>query len=316
MSQPPSWLYGLQEYFDFDSDAESKLFIDQLISVFFSNDRANSVKNLCLSDKGDDNERLSRFNFYFKLLDNDFIDFVETISIMRKRLKDIPILDIFHKYGRENYDMDILADAFSRGQVKSKVWMVNELAKIKNNFEMIHVHAGWFGQSRLYFDKAGIKYDKLRILECDTSAAKVSDTIFNLDCIENYRVKSGNVRLPLNTDSEDLQNMSWVNRTGVEYEVKNYSKDTSFQEKTVPDLIVNTSAEHMSSIWYHKFINRPMETDPLFVIQTNNLFDVPEHHLCVHSLDHMKKKFPMSRIEYAGEKELYGYKRFMMIGRP
>jgi hypothetical protein len=59
-----------------------------------------------------------------------------------------------------------------------------------------------------------------------------------------------------------------------------------------------------------------MESDPLFVIQSNNLFDVEEHVNCVHSIDHMCKKFPMERLEYAGEQELYGYKRFMVIGRP
>ena len=64
---PPSWLYGLQDYFDFEDDFISKLFVDQLISVYFSENKANSVKNLCLADSGDPGEKLSRFNFYFKL---------------------------------------------------------------------------------------------------------------------------------------------------------------------------------------------------------------------------------------------------------
>ena len=314
--QPPSWLYGLQDYFDFTDDFIAKLFVDQLISVYFSENKANSVKNLCLSDAGDPSEKLSRFNFYFKLLDDEPIDFVETVSVMRKRLPEVDILDIFHKYGRKEYDMKQLADAFSRGQVKSKIWMTQELAKIQKQFEMIHVHAGWFGQSRLYFDNVGINYDKIRILETDPTAAEVSDYIFNLDLIKDYRVKSAEARLPLRDDDDETKDMKWVTRTGVEYTVKNYKKETHYVEKTMPDLVINTSAEHMSSVWYHKFINRPMETDPLFVIQTNNLFDIPEHQLCVHSVDEMLKKFPMDRVEYAGELELQGYKRFMLIGRP
>ena len=84
--QPPSWLYGLQDYFDFTDDANAKLFVDQLISVYFASNKANSVKNLCLSDTGSPDDKLSRFNFYFKLLEDESVDFVETISIMRKRL--------------------------------------------------------------------------------------------------------------------------------------------------------------------------------------------------------------------------------------
>lgn len=314
--QTPSWLYGLQDYFEFTNDSAAKCFVDQLLSVHFSENKNNSVKNLCLSDEGNLEEKLSRFNFYFKLLEDNDIDFVETVSVMRKRLPNSPILDIFHKYGRKDYDMGQLADAFSRGQVNSKIWMVRELAKIQKDFDMIHVLAGWFGQSRLYFDAANINYDKIRILETDPIAAEVSDYIFNLDLIEDYRIKSAEARLPLRNDDEETKDMKWVTRTGIEYVIKNYKNKTEYVEKTMPNLVINTSAEHMSSVWYHKFTNRPMETDPLFIIQTNNLFDVEEHTNCVHSVNEMLIKFPMERVKFAGELHLQGYKRFMLIGRP
>lgn len=300
--QPPSWLYGLQDYFDFTDDANAKLFVDQLISVYFASNKANSVKNLCLSDTGSKDDKLSRFNFYFKLLEDESVDFVETISIMRKRLSDVDILDIFHKYGRNGHDMVALSDAFSRGQVNSKIWLVQELEKIKNSFEMIHVHAGWYGQIRYYLDSMDIGYNKMRIFDIDPTALEISDKIFNNDKILNFQIKSANV---------DITDPTWLFRTGCEYEI---TPDT--KEKTVPDLVVNTSAEHFDEDWYHKFVIRTESYDPLFVIQTNNLFDIPEHINCVHSVDEMLKKFPMSRIEYAGEKEMPGYKRFMLIGRP
>jgi hypothetical protein len=50
-------------------------------------------------------------------------------------------------------------------------------------------------------------------------------------------------------------------------------------------------------------------------IQSNNLFDIPEHVNCVHSVDHMMKKFPMREVLFAGELQLKGYKRVMLIGR-
>lgn len=288
-TNPISWLHGLQDYLEFVKDDHSKQYVDFLLSLLYSNNGPITI--------------------------NDNLDMEEFIHHLRK-YADNPILDVFHKYFRMDKESIALQDAYSRGQVNSKIWLVQELSKIKDSFDMIHVHAGWYGQIRYYLDAANISYNKMRIFDVDSFACEVSDTIFNNDLIEGYKVKATELRLPFRDDSEEEQNMSWVTRTGIEYEVQNYNKGNSYKEKTMPDLVINSSAEHMSSVWYHKMINRPMETDPLFVIQTNNLFDVKEHQLCVHSLDHMQKKFPMSRLEFAGEKELYGYKRFMLIGRP
>ena len=54
----------------------------------------------------------------------------------------------------------------------------------------------------------------------------------------------------------------------------------------------------------------------MIAIQSNNMFDGDGHINCVHSVDHMKKKFPMKEVLYEGELQLKGYKRVMIIGRP
>ena len=284
-----SWLHGLQDYLEFANDTEAKNYIDFLLGLMYAENSSVEIK-----------ETFDMNEFIFQL----------------RKYANNKIVNLIYKYFRQGHDPLLLQDAFSRGQVKSKIWLVSELAKIKQDFGMVHVHAGWFGQHSLYLDAAGINFEKMRIFDVDADACKVSDSIFNSEHIEGYKVKATELKLPKRTSSEDEQNMPWVTRTGIEYTVKNYNKDTSYIEKTMPDLVINSSAEHMSSLWYNKMSNRPMETDPLFVIQTNNLFDVDEHVLCVHSIDHMMKKFPMSRVEYAGEIELFGYKRFMLIGRP
>lgn len=283
-----SWLHGLQDYLGFQEDLESKKYVDFLLHMVYANDPVISLNN-----------------------NAGLVEFVGTL----RKFANNDILDNFHKYYRTGNNPKLLQDAFSRGQVQSKIWLVNELSKIQQNFNTVFVLAGWFGQITSYLDSK-IEYNKLRLFDMDKAACKVSDSIFNLKHINDYKVKSVEMTLPLWSDSEEDQNMSWILRTGCEYNIVNYNNGKSFKEKLMPDLVVNTSAEHMSSIWYDKFVNRPMETDPLFVIQTNNLFDVIEHHNCVHSIDHMLKKFKMSRVEYAGEIELFGYKRFMLIGRP
>lgn len=274
-TNPISWLHGLQDYLDFVKDNQSKQYVDFLLSLLYANNGPVTI--------------------------NNNLDMKEFVHHLRK-YADNPILDVFHKYFRMEKDPVALQDAYSRGQVNSKIWLSQELVKVKNRFEMIHVHAGWYGQIRYYLDAANVSYDKMRIFDIDADALEVSDKIFNNDKIKDFEIKSASV---------DITDPTWLYRTGCEYNVSLTTK-----EKTVPDLVVNTSAEHFDEDWYHKFVIRSESYDPLFVIQTNNLFDVEEHVNCVHSVDEMLIKFPMSRIEYAGEKELYGYKRFMMIGRP
>jgi len=275
-----SWLHGLEDYFAFANDQESKKYVDFLMHMIYA-----------------DNP-IIRFN--------DDAGIVEFINTLRKYAPN-EILDIFHKYYREGHDPVALQDAFSRGQVQSKIWLVTELAKIQKNFKVVFLLAGWYGQLRKFFDISNISYDKMRVVDIDPNACEISDKIFNIDFIKDYQVKS--VEL-------DLTDMSWLYRTGCQYKIKNYTTGQEINEKTIPDLIINTSAEHFHEDWYHKFVNRPLETDPLFVIQSNNLHEVEDHINSIYSMGEMKKKFPMTRLLYEGVLQLTGYKRYMLIGRP
>lgn len=275
-----AWLHGLEEYFNFQGDSESKKYVDFLLHMVYAD---NPVINL-----------------------NDDAGMVEFIGTLRKYASN-DILNVFHKYYRSGHNPLALQDAFSRGQVLSKIWLVKELKKVQTEFDIVFFLAGWFGQLRNYFDISGISYNKIRVLDIDPSACKVSDQIFNIDLIKDYRVKSAEV---------DLNDMSWLYRTGCEYNLTNYNTGALVKEKTNPSLVINTSAEHFHERWYHKFVNRPLETDPLFVIQSNNLFSVKDHVNAISSMKEMHIKFPMSRVDYAGELQLSGYKRYMLIGRP
>lgn len=275
-----SWLHGLQDYLNFQNDQESKKYVDFLLHMIYANDPLISLNN-----------------------NAGLIEFISTL----RRFANNSMLDTFHKYYRDGRDSLLLQDAFSRGQVQSKIWLVTELSKIKKDFDCIYFLAGWFGQLRNYLDIANVAYKKIRVIDIDQEACKASDQIFNVDAIDNYKVKS--VEL-------DLTDMSWLFRSGCQYQIKNYSTGAVIDEKSIPDLIINTSAEHFHERWYHKFVNRPLPTDPLFVIQSNNLHNIPDHINSIHSIDEMKIKFPMSRIEYEGELQLQGYKRYMLIGRP
>ena len=227
------------------------------------------------------------------------------LSKLDKKFPGDKIFKGILNYRKLNLDSDALHDAFSRSQIKSKIWLIEALANIDNHYDNVLVMAGWFGQLKNIYDKR-LTYAKMRIAEIDKSACETSDYIFNLANLENYKVKAINA---------DINNLT-LHKNGYEWDVENFKESSKFTEKFLPDLIINTSAEHMTEEWFHQIRFKEVENNPIVAIQSNNLFDIPEHVNCVHSVDHMKKKFPMKEILYEGELQLKGYKRVMLIGRP
>ena len=73
------------------------------------------------------------------------------------------------------------------------------------------------------------------------------------------------------------------------------------------DLIINTSAEHMSDDWF-----KQLTTTQLIAIQSNNL-NIEDHINVCHSLVDFKDKYPMN-FEYLDQMEFPSYIRYMAIG--
>lgn len=320
-----SWLHGLEDYLNFTNNKDAEDYVRLFLNLNYADDPFFPLKklltlshNLSLNEE-EYNRTISLFLNSFKSISTDIdseLDLIEWNKVAMTIFPNNELFSILHRYFRtEDNNLESISDAFSRGQVQSKIWLIKELEKVNTHFDTVYHLGGWFGQLTWYFENH-VTFDKYRNFDLDIEACKVSDYVVNLRHLENYKVKSVELSLPLWDESDEKRNMGWITRTGCEYEIKNYSNNNTFKEKTQPDLIINTSAEHMPSIWFDKFVNRPQSTDPLYVIQTNNLFDAEGHVNCVHSVEHLIKKFNMSRIEYAGELQLKGYKRFMIIGRP
>jgi hypothetical protein len=232
------------------------------------------------------------------------------VRIISKRNPSDKIFRGINNYLKDKNNPEAIQDAMSRSQIKSKIWLIDELTKIKDNipagcFHNILILAGWFGQLRSIYDKK-LTYRKMRFLDIDRSACQTSDYIFNLSDLENYKVKAV---------CADITQLN-LHNNGYEWSVENFKDGTNYNEKFLPDLIINTSAEHMTEEWFHQIRFKELESDPIVALQSNNMFDGADHINCVHSIDHMKKKFPMREILFEGELQLKGYKRVMLIGRP
>jgi hypothetical protein len=301
---PIEWLYGLEDYFNFSNNSEATEFLHDFVSTYYSQDPWAILKKLVLKSHELDKTLFSKhLNCYINAINKQY-NMVEVASCLRDFSKE-KILNSIHMYERNGGDISVLNDAMSRSQVKSKIWLIEELEKINTNYANVLVMAGWFGQIKGIYDTRLI-YTKMRIAELDRNACETSDYIFNLSNLENYKVKSVNA---------DINNLV-LHKNGYEWDVENFKENTKYSEKFLPNLIINTSAEHMTEEWYNQIRFKEMESNPIVAIQSNNLFDIPEHINCVHSIDHMKKKFPMKEVLFEGELQLKGYKRVMLIGRP
>ncbi len=271
-------LFGLEEYLKFRNNEEHVKLIRDFVKILDSEDREKAILEYCIKNLSsvDNKDKIFRSIFdYKKKVDND---------------------DIY--------------DAFSRSQIKSKIWLIDELENVRQTlpepvYKHVAIFAGWYGQLKSIYDKK-LTYRKIRNIEMDRNACEASDYIFNLSELENYKVKAVNANI----------NELTLHKNGYEWDVENFREGTRYSEKFLPDLIINTSAEHMTEEWYNQIRFKDMESNPIVAIQSNNLFDIPEHINCVHSVDHMKKKFPMKEILFEGELQLKGYKRVMLIGRP
>lgn len=308
-TSPIEWLYGLEDYFEFANEKDSAEYLHDFVSTYYSENPYGIFKKLILRSKQLEEQVFSKhLNCYINAIKKEY-NIVEISSCLRDYDK-IKLLNSIHMYERAGHDISILNDALSRSQIKSKIWLIEELDKIRMTLKdtayyNVAVFAGWFGQIKSVYDKK-LTFRQMRIVEVDKSACESSDYIFNLSSLENYKVKSVHA---------DINNLI-LHKNGYEWSVENFKEETQFKEKFLPDLIINTSAEHMTEEWYHQIRFKELESNPIVAIQSNNMFDGEGHVNCVHSIEHMKKKFPMKEILFEGELQLKGYKRVMLIGRP
>ena len=297
-------LQGLEEFFDYTGQCELKNYLHTVTSIEHADNPLAVLKKLTLASSALGPDLLAKhLNCYINLVQGQF-DLEQVVSCARD-YEQHSLLSNIHSFGKQGFDPLQLNDAFSRSQMRSKIWLVTELAKIRTSWKYVAVFAGWFGQLTMLF-RQQLTYHTMRIVELDPAACRASDYVFNLANLDEHKIKS--VCADINTLT--------LHKNGYEWPVENFKESTSYTEKFLPDLIINTSAEHMTEEWFHQLRFKQLEGDPIVAIQSNNLFDIPEHVNCVHSVNHMKKKFPMRKVLFAGELQLKGYKRVMLIGRP
>ena len=181
-------------------------------------------------------------------------------------------------------------DAFSSGQILSKIWLAENLERVIDQQLIttplsILILGGWYGTLNLLLRaRDTLKIEKVRSVDIDQEACEVADAV----------------------------NKAWVWQ---DWQFKAICDNAnSFQYSTQEfNVVINTSIEHIDSRQW--FLNIPKGT--IVALQSNNMQHDDHCHNHV-SLDHFKQEFSLSDVWYSGEK-LFSYPdwqftRFMIIG--
>jgi hypothetical protein len=211
---------------------------------------------------------------------------------------DTQFVSAFKNFYVNNLKID--NDCFSRGQLQSKLWLVNELKKLDVELGTVFLCAGWYGTLAVMLFESGIKIDKIRSFDIDPTTVDIAEVFNKPWFTDQWRFKS----LIQNIQDIDYREHTWQYWS-------NANNRMSYPITDIPNTIINTSCEHIENFkdWYEK-----IPSGNLVILQGNNYFEVAEHVNCSTDLDEFDKKAPMTNTLFKGELVLPKYTRFMKIG--
>jgi hypothetical protein len=182
--------------------------------------------------------------------------------------------------------LNVSPDAFSSGQIGSKIWLCEELEKLFSHVDVIWIYGGWYGMTAFLLQSRGnIQIRKVRSYDLDPDCEAVADMINENWVIDDWKFKAS---------TQDC-NLLDLGRDG-------------------PDLVINTSTEHFDSLdWWH---NIPKGT--VVALQGNNM-PHDDHVVHTDSLEDFVNQYSLSEVMYKGQLEFqypsWKFTRYMLIGK-
>ena len=184
--------------------------------------------------------------------------------------------------------------AFSKGQLASKSWLLEKLHKInwrhQPNSDIVVILGSWIGTMVEPLHKT---FEIGRIYGIDTDAIAIEKSEkLNQKFVQDKWKYKGVIH---DVDLLECDNMQF---------------ETSGELiNCKPNWIINTSCEHMSTLWYDT-----VDNDQLIIMQTNNSEEFDGHINPCYTLDEMQEKYPLSKTLFVGALETPAYTRYMQIG--
>jgi len=203
-----------------------------------------------------------------------------------------------------------LTDAFSRGQLQSKLWLLRTLEEegIKLG-KSIYVCAGWYGVlPALLFERYDVE-GNIWSFDIDPDTENPADTLNKEYIIDGMKFKSFVKDVTeLKFDRESLPIIHYKYSDALNYEAM---KTTHEIDK--PTCVINTSCEHIAEFdkWWNAI---PKGT--LVILQNNNFVEHDDDTVVntKTNVDSWAKELKLSKEIFTGTLGLEHYDRYMIIG--
>jgi hypothetical protein len=182
---------------------------------------------------------------------------------------------------RNSEDRYRTLESFWKGQVNSKVWLAKNLIGFVPVRPLnIVIYGGWNGVLASILFNSNIAAQHITSVDIDPVCEDIANTVN-----KRYEIQG--------------------KFSAVTADMCEYTNNA--------DVVINTSCEHVTQEQYEQWLSNQPD-DAIFVIQSNNYFDLPEHIRCATDADDFMR---MSKVKplWRGEFETPMYTRYMIIGK-
>lgn len=181
--------------------------------------------------------------------------------------------------------MNQIHDAFSSGQIGSKLWLCEQAEKYFETIDSIWIYGGWYGLTAfLLRARNKINIGNIRSFDLDPSCESIADMI----------------------------NENWV-YTDWQFKARTQDCNKLFPSINDTDCIINTSTEHFTTLQWFENLPKGMTV----MLQGADM-DHEDHVFKFNDLDEFAETFSLADTYFIGEKQFlypeWSFKRFMLIG--
>ena len=183
-------------------------------------------------------------------------------------------------------------DAFSKGQLASKSWLLGELYKtvpLPSN-TTVALLGCWIGSIVEPMLNA-LTIERIYGIDIDSESIEMAEKFNQKHVANGWKFKG----VVADIDLLDVNHMEF--ETGGEL------------IKVSPDIVINTSCEHMGYNWFES-----AGSDQLIVMQTNDSEEFDGHINVCYTAEEMQEKYPLSKTHFVGSLKTPSYTRHMQIG--
>jgi len=194
----------------------------------------------------------------------------------------------------EPYVFKRVMDSMNQSQLESKLWIIQELIKLGVKPKKVAILAGWFAQYIV-----PLLYDNFESVEW-VENFEIDQDVKRLSYKFNKRLKEDKKYQII------IKNVMFDKIQSAQHAGYNGSMDT----------IINCACEHMYPMWKFRDLNKTVQKNSLYILQSSDDDQHDDHINCVQSEDELIDQARIKHVMYSGSKILSNKStRFMVIGR-